>query len=450
MPPSWTTLNQLFDTWQKKYLAIPVALLMIIVTLGLSVPADWQANQSWLPCALKREQKIREPIGVVVANVAIRSTAGRAPTKDETANAEVINQSLYDQVIDRMSMPGTVGVGRPCKKKIQSAIGREEYLAKERELLDGELAISAIITPAGRRFTREIELSIGSTEDWNEAQEFAGYYPFPGGDIGASLSVRDGLATKSVAELLGPYIDMLRAVAAYAIPDYDKTLDTLDDVLRASNLPSKLAQLAYVLKGNAEGRQARPGFLDRSEAAYKHAESLAQSVGGDYPRATLGLAEIDYQRGLLQIAPTARGAKCEGTLTSDAKAHIDAAYAKYSKVFAASSTSEVPDVDVRAKYGTGRIHACLARLGYEDHIEKAVRDLLFVTNGFMAAKTKTWLRSPASGAFGELGLIYCQQGRRDDAIAAYDDAFEWAVDEARGDMYREALSTIRADASACL
>lgn len=309
--------------------------------------------------------------------------------------------------------------------------------------LNAELAVSLTLAPNGQRIDAKVELSVGSRGGWNEAQELAGYYTFDAGTIGDSLEIKTSISNASVGELLTPYIKTLRAIASYANSQYDLVRTILDEVLAASGIPDELTKLAFALKGNAEGRLGGPGSVDKAAAAYRAALALDKT----YARAILGLAEIDYQTGLSQIEHN--GPKCDGKLTPQAKAHLNAAIQKYETVYSSASTSRVPDIDVRAKYGTGRTYACMLRLGDSGKAEAAVKALMYVTDNFESDDKRTWLRPAASGAYGDLALIYCIQRRRDDALVNYEKAYFWAVDNVRAKAYDEARKTISADELHC-
>jgi hypothetical protein len=398
----------------------------------------------WLP--FKGEAVIAEPYGIVIPNVAVRND-GEQPLSDQVyENARKMNETLYRQVSEKFDESSTVGVSRKCDSDIQSGEKRELYISETRKELNGDLAVSLTLVPDSRRFEVEIEIDIGSRERWNEAQELTDYYPFPGVLIGASLEVKDGVSDSSVAELLDPYINMLKAVADYARSDYGSTIATLKQILAVPKLPASLVQLALVMLGNSEGRQGKPGALKRAAMAF----SKALDVNDSYPRAILGLAEIDYQHGIALIDAGKDEERCEGNPTKEALSLLDAAYQKYMTVFRQAGTSTVLDVDARAKYGTGRIQACRFLLGYAERSIDALTDLQYVTARFMSDPNKSWLRSSASGAFGDLALVFCGLGQRDKAIVSYRDALEWAVDEKRVREYHLGLDTIQANPRACL
>ncbi|MFF0319082.1 hypothetical protein ACFYPH_31145, partial [Micromonospora sp. NPDC005252] len=393
---------------------------------------------------MKGEQKITEPYGIAVANIAMQPDGKRRWSDDEKEHAQDINDSFLAQVESGLKDDqGKVGVGRTCDRSIQPDAHREQYLSEVQNKLNAELAVSLTLTPSGQRIEVEIELSIGSRGGWNEAQELADYYEFRAGTIGDSLEVRASLSKASVGELLTPYIRMLRAIASYANSQYAFAIDILKNILATAESADDLKKLAFVLKGNAEGRLNRPGSVDRAAAEF----NSALAIDSSYARAILGLAEIDYQKGLSAISHA--GPKCEGKLTPQAKGRLDASIGKYESVYAAAATSRVPDVDVRAKFGTGRTYACMLRLGDSSKAEAAVRDLKYVTEKFESDRKETWLRPLASGAYGELALIYCSQRRREDALANFDKAYDWAVDGARAEEYDDARKTISGNGSYC-
>jgi tetratricopeptide (TPR) repeat protein len=443
---TWPDLNEgLADGWHRQKRRNWLVFILIFgVFWLLDVSANWIAVKPDAPCWLRGEQEISEPYGIVVANVAVRAGGEERPTHETYENARHINNTLYRQVSSEFSQSPTVGVSRTCDDAIHSGIRRADYLSETREKLKGDLAVSFTLVPDGRRFEVEIEIDIGSRERWYESQELAGYYTFSGVLVGAALEVKDSVADSSVAELINPYINMLKAVADYARSDYESTISILDEIVTAP-APTALKQLAWVLLGNSEGRLGKPGALDRAEAAY----GKVLEIGDGYPRATLGLAEIDYQRGLLLIKEREGKPQCDGTPTEAALTRFDSAYKKYMTVFAHANVASVPDMDVRAKFGTGRIHACMFRLGYKERSSSALADLAYVTRRFMSDTSKLWLQSPASGAFGDRALVFCGLKQRDKALASYASAIDWAMDKKRVDEYRKHVDLIRADSEAC-
>ncbi|MEU1234470.1 hypothetical protein ABZ399_09790 [Micromonospora aurantiaca] len=440
-------LNERFAKWRDKSAtrwSISISLITILCgTLGTL--SDWQGAKPVFPCWVKREQKINEPYGIAVANIGVRREDGQRWSDMEKKNASDINESLFKQVSSSFEdRSGQVGIGQTCNRNIQSDQERETYLSEVQKKLDAELAVSLTLTPSGQRVRVEIEASIGSQGGWNEAQELAGYYKFNAGLVGDSLEIRTSIAKASVGELLVPYITLLRAIAEYANSDYGVAKDTLSKVLATPGISDDLKRLALVLKGNTEGRLGGTGSTERAAAAY----TAALKTDRGYVRAILGLAEIDYQTGLSKIRSTG-GPRCEGKLTSQAKAHLAAALDKYEGVYRSAATSRVPDVDARAKFGIGRTYACLLRSGDRSKAEAALEALKYVTARFESDRKKVWLRSTASGAYGETALIYCGQGRREEALAYYAKAYEWAVDETRARDYDDARRRISTNRRYC-
>jgi tetratricopeptide (TPR) repeat protein len=359
----------------------------------------------------------------------------------ENKTLEDINKSLFEQIdAVRQDQQGKVGVSKLCDDDIQGADNREEYLAAARDTLRAELAMSLTVRPEGQRFAVEIELSIGDRGTWNEAQELAGYHVFEGRSIGASLEIRDS-ANASLTELLAPYLKLLRSIASYANANYTSTVQNLTETLADPQTPNELKMLALVLKGNAQGRLGGPGSLEAAEASFTSAAALDPN----YIRAVLGLAEIDYQKGLAMLNES----QCEGEPTPEAMAYLDSAYAKYVSALGKEPDRRVRDADVRAKYGTGRIHTCKLLLGDNSQASSAVRDLEEVTKRFESDTGQTWLRSAASGAYGELALIHCAQQQRKAALTFYNKAFDWAVDDARVNAYADAKTKIEDDPRSC-
>ncbi|MFC7278459.1 tetratricopeptide repeat protein [Paractinoplanes rhizophilus] len=436
-----------FYAWRERKL-IRWSIIIFLATLALTAlgtVADWQGAKPVFPCWAKGEQRISDPYGIAVANIAI-SNGGKEKFSDSLeARARDINESLFKQISSGFAgEEGKVGVGRTCNQDVQSTREREAYLAKVLDELNGDIVVSMTLTPTGHHVKTDIELAIGSNGEWNEAQELAGYYMLDGVTIEDSLEFKASILNASVTELLSPYIELLRAIASYASSEYKAAIEVLDKVLTSSSASSDLKKLAYVLKGNSQGRLGGPGSIDKAALAFK----AALAVDKSYARAMLGLAEVDYQTGL---SSTRSGTvKCDGQLTPQARSHLDAAVRTYEQVYSNAGGSGVPDVDVRAKYGIGRTYACMLLLGDSSKEEPAVKALEYVTGRFESDDTRSWLWTSASGAYGDLGMIYCRQGRREDAIRSYKRASDLAVDDVRRKNYDFALRTIGADWQSCL
>jgi tetratricopeptide (TPR) repeat protein len=416
-------------------------MIFTVATGALGISADWLGAQSILPCWMKSEEEISAPYGIAVANIAVQRDGNQNLSYDEKKTLKDINETLFKQIeAGYQDQQGIVGVSRLCDDDIQEDGNREEYLAEVRDTLHAELAVSLTVHPEEERFSMEIEMSIGSPDTWNEAQELAGYHVFKGRSIGISLALRDS-ANASLTERLAPYLSLLRSIASYANANYTSTLHHLTETLADPQTPNELKALALVLKGNAQGRLDGPGSLEAAESSFISAATLDP----DYVRAVLGLAEIDYQKGLAMLT----GSTCEGESTLEAMTFLDSAYARYLDALKKAADPRVRDADVRAKYGIGRIQTCKLLLGDKSQSIPAVRNLEEVTKRFESDTGKTWLRSAASGAYGELALIHCTQRQRKAAISFYGKASKWAVDDTRIATYEDTNNKIKDDPKLC-
>lgn len=442
----WQRFNERFVAWRSRKKTRWAILLSIVAALSVIIGdiANVQAIRSWLPCPLQPENRIAEPYGIVVANTAASEDDSDELSNEDAERAEQLNQTLFDQVY-AIRDPGKVGVSRTCDRDVQATEKRETYLNETRDLLEGELAVSLILTFENRgHVSAVLELDIGSHQRWNEAQEIAGYHKFWLGEINDSLDSTENVAQSSIAESLQPYILLLRAIANYARSDYAATIERVNETVADASASAELKKLAYVLKGNAEGRLRKTSFLERAEAAYLS----AYDIDDKYSRAILGLAEIDYQRAI--TTPNSQHTTgCENPLSREASAYLTASAKKYQSVLAANRSADTPDAETRALYGLGRIHACQYVNGDIAQRKPAVDDFTKVINTFMSDQGKTWLQSAASGAFGDLALIYCSQKLRDKALSNYAEAYELAVDVDRRRAYRHALNQIGADKRYC-
>jgi len=456
----WRRANERSADWwdRKRKRNFLIFTLIVLISTLIGTAADLFGLNPLRPCSLrsKGDQAIHDSYGIAVPNVAVR-LARHARLSDQAEKyAREINDSLYNYVKALGDVPN-VGVSRTCDHGIFTGARRWDYLSKTRNELNADIAISLTLIPSGQLFVAEIEMDIGSRARWNEAQELAGHFSFPGGLVGASLDLQGRLSQSSVAELLTPYISMLRAVADYARSDYSSVLSTLQNVVAVPKLPPALMQLAFVLSGNSDGRLAKPDALRSAAAQYKSAAAqyrkaltVPHGLPSIYMRATLGLAEIDYQRGLSQLKRNAKRPRCDGTLTKSASASFEAADKKYMSVYRQATASSVSGLDVRAKFGMGRIHECKFLLGAEKPAT-AISYFSYATSKFLSDPDhdKSWLRSPASGAFGELALIDCVERRRDQAIQNYDLAIRWVVDDERAEEYQDNRAAILSDGKAC-
>lgn len=410
----------------------------VLLTGALGIWADFLSVQSKLHCSLQGELEIPGAYRVAVANVAVRRE-DRTLSDDQEKVAERVNGLLFEQVSAAYRDQGPkVGVGRLCDHAVQEHDGEREratYLAEVKETLEADVVVSATLIPEPQRFTVEIELSISSPGAWNEAAELAADPVFDEASIGTALEVQNK-ADASVAEMLAPYLKLLQAIAFYANQNWNAVTESLSTALADPQAPGNLKTLAHVLTGNALGR------LDRqtdAEASYNE----ALKINRDYVRAILGLAEIDYQRAI------ALNETCSSTRSPESLSYLDAAEAKYRKVLTMVQRGGLYDADVRAKYGTGRIHTCKLMLGDGREAEPAIRDLQDVTRRYEADRRKTWIRSVAAGAYGELGLVRCWQGFPDVALDDYGKAQELAVDDKRADTYKRAIRRINGSPKAC-
>lgn len=444
----WHHLNRQFAVAHARVLlnwAIMAFAFTIFIT-AFGFVADYQANLNLMPCAWKPEKTIDEPYGVVVGNVADQSLESLSSEEEDAV--EKINQNMFDQLQHELSAAGKVGVSQTCDRDVQPAANREEYLSKVREKLSGQLAVSLFLTHEGVRTNVEVELSIGSRERLEEGQELYGYYPIFAGTLTSTLKIENSIGPSTLSELLDPYMNLLRAIASYSGGEYSSAIADLNKILTDPRPRPELKRLAYVLEGNAEGRLGGEGSLDRAETAFFNAQEISKDKV--YPRALLGLGEVKYQEALAATKENGRSSRpCSGEITPAARRLLDDSLILYSKVTTASSTPSVPDADVRASYGTGRVRACLLLFGDLSQASTTLHDLQLVIDRFESDHTKTWLQSPASGAYGEAGLVYCKLLRRQDALSAYDKALFWASDGKRVDSLKNAKRSIELDPKAC-
>jgi len=222
----------------------------------------------------------------------------------------------------------------------------------------------------------------------------------------------------------------------YANANYASSISFLKTALEANSYEPSADAFSYLLLGNAEGRLGSRSSLSKARNAYE------RSLGAvsNYPRAKLGLAEIEYQ----QVAKS-----CAGGLNKSQRKILAAAYNKYSSVYGLSKSSAVPDVDVRAKYGMGRIRVCKFLAGDETQFPPAMEDLRLVTSRYDAFPERIWLRGVASAAFGLMGAMLVQENRTNEAIESYQQASRIAVDRGQVKLFQCILDNLNGGNSNC-
>ncbi|WP_250032531.1 tetratricopeptide repeat protein [Paractinoplanes maris] len=369
-----------------------IAVSVLLATIG--VQADLASLWPDRPCWLRSEQRLTGPYNIVVADPAVDRSGADEISREETDRlARDLRDTLDRQILDTAAADDAlVRVGRSCRPRVTTFDGdRPAALDRARQAQDGDVAVSFVLRPRRYHTTVRLELSIGGSR-LREAAELAGYPIFEERDIGSFEEAAAGrdLHT-SAAEQTGAHLLLLRAVSQYSAADYRAALSTLTAVLEKS--PGDLTRrLVLVLLGNAHGRLAVRRNFAPAQRNYEEALRLDPA----YPRALLGLAEISYQEGAVD---------CERPQPAQLRA-LSQAYREYESILSRPITPDLPDADIRARAGMGRVAACHLLAGDRRWLTVGTSNLRLVVDRYERDPSRHWLRTPASEAYGMLGLLY--------------------------------------------